>query len=433
MPKPEIIKIVFRMKIIKLKTNRKVWVVLFILTVACTSPGNKNTNQMEQENKDFEKGTYGYDAAFLKENDVETIELKDTESKACVLLAPGYQGRVMTSTSGGNEGQSFGWINHALIESGKVSPQFNPVGGEERFWLGPEGGPYSIYFDEGKEQVYGNWKVPPVIDTERFEVKEQSAESVTFTKSTALKNASGTEFNLDIERTVSLISADSLSSFFDVSFRGNAFSIVGYRSDNMIKNTGPNAWTKDGGLLSIWMLCMFSPSPSTTVFIPYNQEGEGTIVNDDYFGKVPPERLVVEDGVVYFKIDGAFRSKIGIPPQRAKELCGSYDSASKTLTLVWGTLPSEPKSYVNSKWGEQYDPYEGDVINSYNDGPVDDGTIMGPFYEIETSSPAAGLQPGESLTHSQVVVHVQGNEPDLARLVNELFGLDLNAISTKFQ
>jgi hypothetical protein len=30
--------------------------------------------------------------------------------------------------------------------------------------------------------------------------------------------------------------------------------------------------------------------------------------------------------------------------------------------------------YVNSKWGQQDDPYKGDVVNSYNDGPVEDGS-----------------------------------------------------------
>ena len=99
------------------------------------------------------------------------------------------------------------------------------------------------------------------------------------------------------------------------------------------------AWTKEGGLLSIWMLCMFNPTPSTTVFIPYQKEGEGVIVNDDYFGKVPSDRLIVDDGTIYFKIDGKFRSKIGLPYNRATSLCGSYDSEKKVLTLLWCSIP----------------------------------------------------------------------------------------------
>ena len=78
-------------------------------------------------------------------------------------------------------------------------------------------------------------------------------------------------------------------------------------------------------------------------------------------------------------------------------------------------------------------PYAGDVINSYNDGPVEDGSIMGPFYEIETSSPAAELFPGEVfIAHVQRVAHIQGDEQKLGKIVWSLFNVDLNSITTKF-
>lgn len=385
----------------------------------------------DKEKSESAKGSYGYDVAFFESKNIPTIELKDQESKASVLLLPTYQGRVMTSSANGKEGNSFGWINYKLLESGEVSKQFNPIGGEERLWLGPEGGPFSIYFPQGAEQVFKNWVVPPVLDTEAYEVKEKDSQSVTFVKNTKLKNASGTEFNLGIERKVSLLSKDNLSTLLKVEIP-QGLDVVAYQSDNTITNLGNDAWTKDKGLLSIWMLCMFNPSPTTTVFIPYKTDGEGVIVNDEYFGKVPSDRLIVEKGTVYFKIDGKHRSKIGLPPERAKELCGSFDSEKNILTLLWCSIPTEPKSYVNSKWGEQDDPFMGDVINSYNDGPVEDGSIMGPFYEIETSSPAAQLQAKESLTHTQRVVHIQGDKEKLGQLVNDLFGLDLDEIASKF-
>jgi hypothetical protein len=57
---------------------------------------------------------------------------------------------------------------------------------------------------------------------------------------------------------------------------------------------------------------------------------------------------------------------------------------------------------------------------------------MGPFYEIETSSPAAALDPGESLTHTQRVAHIQGDKAGLAKIVDLLFDLDLDEIAAKF-
>ena len=97
-------------------------------------------------------------------------------------------------------------------------------------------------------------------------------------------------------------------------------------------------------------------------------------------------------------------------------------------------MPEKEAPYVNSKWGHQKESelYEGDVINSYNDGPVEDGSIMGPFYEIETSSPGAALSPGASMRHIQTIIHVQGEDADLDPILYDLFGLNLKKVSGIF-
>ncbi len=189
-----------------------------LITLACSSPSGRDARKTGGENPDFPKGTYGYDVAFLAKHQVETIELKDEATGSAILVAPGYQGRVMTSSGGGPQGQSFGWINYDLISSGEVKSQFNPVGGEERLWLGPEGGPFSIYFAKGKEQVYENWVVPPFLDTEAFDIEERGSRAVTFRKETEIKNASGQLFNLKIGRKVTLLPADTLAGLFGVPF-----------------------------------------------------------------------------------------------------------------------------------------------------------------------------------------------------------------------
>lgn len=382
--------------------------------------------------KEMKMGSYAYDAQFLKDNGIEYTELVSADGNSKVMIVPVWQGRVMTTSASGDEGDSYGWINYSFIGEGKVSAQFNPVGGEERFWLGPEGGPFSLYFKEGKEQVYENWLVPSVIDTEAFDVKSQGSGSIHFVKNTRLTNASGTVFDMNIDRTVSLMNADEVAADFGIQLSPD-MKIVAYKSDNKITNTGDGAWTKEGGLVSVWMLGCFNPTPTTTVFIPYKEDAEGTIVNDEYFGKIPADRLIREDGIIYFKIDGKYRSKLGLPASRATSLCGSYDSSKGVLTILWCSLPDTPSAYVNGQWGAQEDPFAGDVINSYNDGPVEDGSIMGPFYEIETSSPGAQLAPGESLAHTQKVIHIQGEDILLAPIVRKLFGADLNVIKTKFQ
>lgn len=382
--------------------------------------------------KEIKMGSYAYDAKFLKDNGIEYTELISADGNSKVMVVPAWQGRVMTTSADGNEGDSYGWINYRFICADKPNTQFNPVGGEERFWLGPEGGPFSLYFQEGKEQIYDNWVVPTVLDTEAFDIKSQDDSSIRFVKDTRLTNASGTTFDIHIDRIVSLMNAKEVSADFGIQL-ADGMKIVAYKSENKITNTSEKAWTKEGGLVSIWMLGCFNPTPTTTVFIPYKQDAEGKIVNDEYFGKIPEDRLIKENGIIYFKIDGEYRSKLGLPASRATDLCGSYDSSKEVLTILWCSLPETPSVYVNGQWGAQEDPFAGDAINSYNDGPVEDGSIMGPFYEIETSSPGAELVSGASLTHTQKVIHIQGKDEQLAPIVQKLFGADLNVIKTKFQ
>jgi hypothetical protein len=162
---------------------------------------------------------------------------------------------------------------------------------------------------------------------------------------------------------------------------------------------------------------MFTPSQQTTValpFVPGPEASLGPIVNDAYFGKVPPDRLVVKDGVVCFRGDGQYRSKIGLSPSRAQNVVGSYDPSTHVLTLVQYTRPTDAQRYVNSMWETQREPYKGDVVNSYNDGPAAPGKPpLGPFYELETSSPALSLAPGERYTHVHRTFHLAGPDADL--------------------
>ena len=389
---------------------------------------------MQNDKKSYQKGTYGYDVAFLAENQMETIELKDTATDARVLIAPGLQGRVMTSSSGGDLGAGYGWINYKLIASGELNSQFNPFGGEERFWLGPEGGPFSIYFKKGDEQVFSNWQVPKEIDTEAYDVKEQTTGMVRFCKEFPLTNASGTKMELGLGRKVQILSKDEAEKALQVSL-GGSLSFVAFETENILSNKGNNDWTEKNGFLSIWLLCMFNPSETGVVCIPF-KTGEGITgkaVTDDYFGKVPADRLIVKDGVLFFKTDGKFRSKIGIPPNRALPYCGSYDAENQVLTVLSYSQPEVLSKYVNSVWGPQDDPLCGDAVNSYNDGPTDDGSIMGPFYEIESSSPAALLKAGEQITHVQRIFHISGDEEQLSAITKKLFNVSVDEIKNAFK
>lgn len=375
--------------------------------------------------------TYGEARSFMETYGVQGVELSDESGRARVYLVPAWQGRVMTSTSTGPEGPGYGWINRSLIASGVRKSQFNPFGGEERFWLGPEGGPFSLYFAPGAEQVYANWQVPAALDTEPFRVVGRDARQVRFEAGMSLRNAAGTRFEVGVARRVELLSHRQAEAALRHALSPE-LALVAYRSENRIGNCGPDAWTPEGGAPSVWMLGMFTPSPSTTVFLPCDGEDAETAVNSDYFGTLPADRLSVSGGLVCLRIDGAFRSKIGLPAGRDTGLCGSYDAVSHHLTLVRYRRSTTGDRYVESRWGQQTDPFGGDVVNAYNDGPTETGEVMGPFYEIETSSPAAFLRPGETLCHTQEVFHLQGDEALLEELLRGLIPGGLRAVKEAF-
>jgi hypothetical protein len=212
---------------------------------------------------------------------------------------------------------------------------------------------------------------------------------------------------------------------------------VAYWSDNKITNWGKKAWTKDTGLLSIWILGMFNPSPATTIVVPFKPGPEaelGSKANDAYFGKVPAERLIFKDDVLFFSGDGKYRSKIGISPKRVKPFAGSYDAAVGVLTLVHLTVPEGATDYVNSMWEIQEKPFGGDAVNSYNDGPASPGAKpLGPFYELESSSPAVALKSGETLTHVHTTMHFQGEERALDAIAHAALGVGIAEIKAAFK
>ena len=148
-------------------------------------------------------------------------------------------------------------------------------------------------------------------------------------------------------------------------------------------------------------------------------------------------RLAVHEdqGFLVFTCDGKERGKIGVGPARARPMLGSYSAQSKLLTVVQYAAPpfahASPR-YVNSMWEMQKLPYSGDVVNSYNDGPSAPGKpALGGFYEIETSSPAAELAPGQSLVHRHRTFHVVGDATSLEPLAKKLLGVSLAEVTPR--
>jgi hypothetical protein len=387
---------------------------------SCAGPSEKSS----AATPNFGTGSFGYDLNFLRQHD-SVILLQTDDTLAQVVVSPKYQGKVFTSTASGAFGQSFGWINYKAF-SAPLDSHMNAYGGENRLWLGPEGGRFSLFFPKDAEMAFDNWKTPAPIDTEPWTVVNKNGSSVQMQKDMQLTNYAGTEFQLQVKRTVSIMTNSAIQAIIDLPF-DTALKAVGYETNNTLTNTGKNEWTSATGAPCIWILDMFNPSPETTIVIPYEESGSGPVATTNYFGAIPPDRIRWANGVLFFKADGRQRGKLGIAPQRAKRVAGSYDAAANVLTLTFFDLDKSGQ-YLNQEWSTAKPPYSGDAVNAYNDGPLADGKQMGPFYEIESVSPAAFLKPASSLTHHHTVLHFTGKKEMLNQLAEKQLGVTLTAI-----
>lgn len=382
-------------------------------------------NGCSNTNSDFssDKGTFQYDLDFLKKHQNIIVLTAPDNPKAQIIVVPGYQGRVMTSSSGGNTGTSYGWINYDLIEENTFKPHMNAFGGEDRFWLSPEGGQYSVYFEEGKAFSYDNWQTPAVIDTVNYDITEQTDFSASFRKKAVLKNFSGTQLDFQINRKIEVLSKESVMKLLSLA-NVSALNVVGYQSVNAITNLGDN-WNKETGMIGIWILGMFQPTPQTTIIVPYTKERSNVLqLTSNYFGDIPADRLKITDRAILLKADGNHRSKIGLSPLSALPLAGSYDAGKGVLTIVQYDLDTEGQ-YMKSTWQIHEDPFGGDALNAYNDGPLEDGSMMGPFYELESSSPGKPLKTGESLQHIHRTFHFEGDPAELNNVAESLLGVSI--------
>ena len=278
--------------------------------------------------------------------------------------------------------------------------------------------------------VFDYWKTPAPVDSESWKVTDRDSTGVRMEKEISLRNYADTRLDIKARRKVQILDREQVENLLHIDL--GQLQSVAYRTINEIVNTGQNTWTKETGAPCIWMLDMFPPSDSTTIVIPFREDATGKIATTDYFGEIPEDRIEYSDNTIFFKADGKSRGKLGVPPQRAKNVAGSYDAANHILTLTLFDLDKDA-IYLNQEWTPDKDPFVGDAINAYNDGPLGDGSQMGPFYEIESVSPAAFLRPGDKMVHHHSVFHFTGNGDQLDAVCKKVLGMGLEAIKEKFR
>lgn len=404
--------------------------IIMSTTISCSNADTKHTTE-SKDSTSYGEGTFGHDLNFLQQHD-SVIVLKSNNDNAQIIVSPKYQAKVFTSTANGNEGLSFGWVNYKAF-SGPEDAHMNAYGGENRLWLGPEGGRFSLYFKPNDSMVFKNWKTPAAFDTEPWKVTAQNDKSVTMQKDMQLINYHNTPLQLSVTRVIDMLDNSQINTNTGLTL-DTSIKAVGYETINTLTNTGKSEWTEATGMPCIWILDMMKNTPSTVIVAPY-KNAAGTkfeeVATTNYFGEIPADRLKHDDNKLFFKADGKSRGKIGIKPKFAKPVLGSYDPQNKVLTIAMFE-PDASAKYLNQEWNTTKPSFSGDAVNAYNDGPLADGSQMGPFYEIESVSPAAFLKPNQSIVHKQAVYHFTGDEKSLDAISQKLLGVTLKEIETAF-
>ena len=430
------------MYVIKKSCQLYAYVLLISLTaisMSCKNNNEKNAGDspVASTGDTSHPGSFAGDLRFLQQKDSGLLVLSLPENKeAQVIVSPKYQAKVFTSTAAGLSGRSFGWVNYKAF-SGTVDPHMNAYGGENRIWLGPEGGKFSLFFRPGAKMDFAHWKTPSDFDTAPWKVVTAAAGTATLSRSMELENYAGTHLKLSVDRTVRILSAVEMTKETGMDFTDKLSEVkaVAYTTENKLTNTGDKAWDEKTGMPCIWILDMFTPSPETVIVVPFKQTPVADfdqVATADYFGQIGPDRLKHDDHVLYLKADGKSRGKLGVRPAKAKQWIGSYGADTKVLTLLHFDLDSTAR-YLNQQWNTDKPPFIGEAVNAYNDGPLEDGSQMGPFYEMESVSPAAFLTPGASLLHRQSVYHFTGSPSALNAIAEKLLGVSLKDIENAFK
>ncbi len=290
-----------------------------------------------------------------------------------IVVLPELQGRIMVSSSQGDDGESLGWINRSLLDSDKINPLLS-VGGSDRLWFGPEIGPYSVFLPPGVEAVSENMRLQSAMSTQPYQVTERGDRYVVMEADIKLQNYNNFLFQAHVKRHIRLFSHPEVERELGIIIPEN-LSAIGFGSNTKIKNTSNKSWTREQGLFSIWSLGMFPSGQGVTAFVPFQHALTSAT---DYFNEGKPSHTRIADQTLFYRVDGEFINKVGIPLVNTLPIMGSYDRHKNLLTITTFSFPKNSDTpYVSSIWDSKRPPYDGEAINIFNDGPDAGGNYFG--------------------------------------------------------
>lgn len=355
-----------------------------------------------------------------------------------VVAAPSLVGRVLCTGIDGLEGETESYILPDEIRKGHrpsgPGGTWNNFGGEERVWLAPEGGRFSLFFPEGEAQTMDTYTVPEPLNSTRFQTVEgsESRDSVTCMASISLTSVRGTVYEIRMIRRVRLLEGSPFSMGY-----GDRVRVVGFETSTTVFNAGDAAWTRETGAPAIWTLGQFKAGKRRIVVVPYRRGQTGSdqdAVSTENFRLLNPggtqgltAYFRVDQQCVLFRVNGGAQTKLEFPHKTATGRIGAVDLAHPVLTIVESRVYPELDYVAGYALPYSGDPYDGGASSSF---VLSRESTIPPFFEMESCSPALFLQPGESYEHVSRTYHIRGPLGPLRSICHRHLGTDWGVLET---
>jgi len=301
-----------------------------------------------------------------------------------VAVCPEWNGRVMTSTCDGLDGNSFGYVNVQAIDA----ENFENFGGEDL------------------------WTISPLDLSLTIENIKENKTLLQRTLRMADANGQSVEFHLS--RSISLLSRQRMGTLFGDAIadalKQEDVSVVAFRTENTVRS-------QEKACVASRQRGMFNACPHTFIVIstpPENFLSKPPTIDIDYLGGSPHGRIRHIADALLFRADGRGRCRATIPFSAVPPLFGAVELRSGTLTLWMFDVPEESE--------------EKNIIRIYNHGhPHTGGLDWATYYEMNSFSAARELLPEHALSYCQCTLHLNAGNDILGGLVRQIFDVSLDS------
>lgn len=342
-----------------------------------------------------------------------------------LLVAPALAGRVLTSVF--RDGTEAAWLDRRAIAAGYGTPaRFHNFGGQDRIWLGPEGGPFGYFFAPGAKCEPDAWRAPRLIDRGSWRLLTRDRLGARMRLEGTIVDASGGRMRVRIVRDVRALGRADVEERLGARLPRSVES-AGSESSQVLTRLSAAPLPPRPALPQLWVLGQFPCGPRAVVFAPLRAGARSAVkpFEDRYFGPPGPRRILYTAGdggppCVLFRADGRLRSKFGVPVRHSSGIAGAFDPQRELLTIVrFDVHPAAP--YGSFLWSPRARELRGgDVFQSYNSG---DGTC----FELESVAPASPEAGSKARAHRHATLFLRGNPRVLRNFLRERLRIRLPA------